>query len=196
MAIELAYKKLLAEHNLTVDQLPKDAQTGIKSIDQILGAINLVEKKGQTPKPAVFDKIRANDKWVVREILDFVDETNKNTDPLPNDPTKVVAEIKEEIKDPEKKEPETKTEPVVEKTEAKPAEATGPDPKGVRIDEELKALLDSGKTKLTLEEVKSGAPTAYGVIFDSYTPGSENGIETSVYKLIETEKEVFTLSKI
>lgn len=198
--MEHAYEKLMKEHNLSLNELPVDAKIGIESIQQIVKAINLAEKTNKNVKPVVYDKIKANDKWVVREILDYVENKNTNTDPLPNKAAEVIktdieptAVKKEETPPPSG---EVKKDEVV-KTDDKPDDAkkSADEAKAGKIDAELKVLFEAGKTKLTLDEVKSAAKTAYGVIFDNYSAEGPNGVETTYYDLTETEKEVFTLTK-
>ena len=196
--MEHAYEKLMKEHNLSLKELPSDAQIGIDAIQHIVKAVNLAEKTGKNVNPKVYDKIKANDKWVVREILDYVGDKNDNTDPLPNQADQV---IKDDIQgatkvvDPAKKADDKATDP----PEGTPAPNQGPQltPEQVgKIDEELKALHDAGNSTISVHDVKAHAKTAYDVIFDTYEPEGQNGIETTYYSLIETQKEVFTLTKI
>lgn len=191
MQIELAYKKLMEDEKLTFNELPTDAKIGIDSINNILKAINMAEKKGRKVSDNVISKVKANDKWVVREIIDYVEDKNENKEPLPNKAKEVVEQIKTET-EPVKT---IEVKPTEQKTEEKPEEVKV-DPKGVAIDEELKKLFESGKTKHTLEELKTAAPKAYNVIFDTYDNSGDNGIETSFYKLIEVEDKVFEVSKL
>lgn len=170
---EHAYQKLMQENSLTLEQLPQDAKIGIKTIADIEKSINMMEKTGKKVSDKVLQKLKANDKWVVREITDHIEGTKKNEEPLPNPAAVVIAEIKEEG-------------------------ATGEvvvDSKGVAIDKELAALIEAGKTTFTIEELKSASPTSYTVIFDAYKEGEENGIETTFHKLIETEKQTYILTK-
>lgn len=186
-----AYQALMAEHKLTISELPADARIGIDSIYQIEKAISMAEKKGKKVKQSTLDKLKANDKWTVREILDYVEEktTKTNTAPLPNPATVVVAEI-------------VATTTVVDDGKTTTADTTNttvvvePDAKGVKIDAELKVVFDSGKTEITLDEMKSLSPTAYNTIFDTYDASGDNGVETTHYSLIETSEKKFTLKKI
>ena len=95
--IKYAYQKLMAEHKLTVAQLPEDAKIGITAIMNIEKAISMAEKKGKKISPDTIAKIKANDKWVVNEILDFLDDTDKNADEIPHEEEEVIDEIKETI---------------------------------------------------------------------------------------------------
>lgn len=190
--MEYAYEKLMKEHNLTLEELPLDAKVGIDSIQKIVAAIRLTEKTGKKVRQSNYDKIKANDKWVVREILDYVESKNSHQGPLPNKPDDVIKEIVEPaapIVTPTPDPAPSGTPPADDK------KSTDDEVKAGKIDDELKALFDAGKTKLTLDEVKSNAKTAYDVIFDNYSAEGDNGVETTYYDLTETEKEVFTLTK-
>lgn len=174
-----SYEKLMKEENLKFEELPKDAQIGITSIKKIEKVINMTEKKGRKVSASVSDKVKANDKWVTREILDYIEGKESKTNVEPTIPNKV-EEVVEEIKQEETAQIET---------------AGEIDEKGLSVDKELAKLLDQNITKLSLAELKAKAPLSYGIIFDNYESDSQNGIETSYYKIIETEKEVFTITK-
>ena len=78
--INFAYEKLMQEHNLSISDLPEDAKIGITTLKDIEKSIKMAEKKGNVVSEKTYAKIKANDKWVVKEILDFVDETDDNED--------------------------------------------------------------------------------------------------------------------
>lgn len=178
--MEKAYEKLLAEHKLTEAELPQDAKIAIKDIKNIEIAINLSDKKSAkagltySPSSEVIAKIKALDKWVVREILDYVEDKDTNTAKPAVDTAKVIEEIKADAT--------TEEEVVVA------------DPKGLKIDAEFVELLKNNKSELTLDELKSSAPVAYSTIFDNYDQGGENGIDTTFFSLVE-KNELFTLTK-
>ena len=142
---------------------------------------------GRTVSQGTLDKIKANDKWVVMEILDFVEDTDKNAEDMPFEEEEIIDEIKEgDIK--------------VSKTEdVKPVEAVAPlsaeVEKGLAIEKELALAYESGKRTITLDELRSISKTAYNVVFDTYDESGENGLETTMYDLTETDDEVFTLTK-
>jgi len=165
--MEYAYQSLLNEYKLNVSDLSEDAQIGIQNIQSIDRMIKLAERKGTKVRTDVIKKLKANDKWVCREILDQIEDTDKNTDEMPFEKEEIESEIKE-------------------------AEI---DPVGVEIEKELETLMKEGVTELDIETLKSKAPRSYKVIFDNYESEQDNGIETSGYKIIETDLEVFTLTK-
>ncbi len=195
MEITLAYEKLLLEHNIKVDELPKDAQIGVENIQQIIKAINVNEKTGKTIKSGTIDKIKAYDKWVVREILDYIDDKDTNTPAAPHKAAEIIEEIKTAPVEPAAATPAKVEPPAAAAAPAKKEPKAGDDTKAGAIDAEFEALLKAGKTKLTLDELKTGAKTAYDIVFENYEADAENGIETTHYTLVETEKEVFTLTK-
>lgn len=179
--MKYAYEKVIAEEKLTLDELPEDAKIGIETIKKIERAIVMTEKKGHKVRPDVANKLKANDKWVTREILEYAETKGKGgekkpegTAEVPHTAEVVVAEIKaDEVKD------EVKV-----------------DEKGLAIDKELAPLFEAGTTAFSTAELKEKAPRTYSIIFDNYKDNEENGVETSYYKVIETEKEKFTLTKI
>lgn len=181
-----AYQKLLAEHKIVESDLPADAKVGITAIKNIEKAINMAEKNGKKISPETIAKIKANDKWVCNEILDFVDKTDENEEDAPYEEEEIIEEIKDETEEEE----ETGDEP--EQKEEQPAVA---DPKGMKIDAELSVAYEKGKKTITLEELKTISKTAYDVIFDTYDDSGDNGVETSVFSLLETDENVFTLNK-
>jgi DNA-binding PadR family transcriptional regulator len=206
MKIELAYKKLLEEHKLTVEELPQDAMVGIDAITDIMKGVHLLSKKGKEPTPKIISKIRLLDKWTCQEILDVVNETEDNAPVEKVEEIKeaVKEEIKEEIKEAKEEqkpveEKESKKEEIKEEKKEVHAEekvkVSADVLTGNKVESELASLFGSGKTALTLEQIKQSAPVCYDVIFSAYESGSENGIETSNYILKETESEKFNLTK-
>lgn len=181
---EYGYEKIMREEKLTLDELPEDAKVGIASIKSMQNGINVLAKKGKKPRTDTVAKIKAFDKWIVREILDYVEGKDTNTEAPPVVATEVVADLTAQA-----------SAPPVEKVEtpAKPNEPST-DPKGVAIEEELKGLLQSNKHEYTIEELKAVAPKSYDQIFQTYDTSGDNGIETSNYKIIETSEKVFTIS--
>ena len=170
-----AYESLMTEHKLTVAELPEDAQTGIKQIKLMDSAIALTEKKGKKVLPSTLAKVKTFDKWVVREILDYVEGKETNTEAPAVAAETIIAEIKEETP------PATTETPV--------------DAEGVICDTEFAALLKGGKSEVSLEELRTMAPTAYSIIFKHHTNDLTNGITTTYYVLSETTTNNFKLVK-
>tara|TARA_R110000751_G_scaffold258936_4_gene358299 strand:+ start:3805 stop:4329 length:525 start_codon:yes stop_codon:yes gene_type:complete len=172
-----AYEKLMSDNNLSKDELPADAITGIRSIQQIANAMKMTEKRGQTVSQNVKDKLKANDKWVVREILDHLEDTDNNSADLPNPAIEVVDSLNEKA----------------------PPAAPAPDPKGIKIDNELANLYEKGDDyhfQFTIEELRDLAKTTYQTIFSTYNESEKNGVITSNFSLLEENTEVFKLQKI
>lgn len=58
---------------------------------------------------------------------------------------------------------------------------------GLEIEKELQALFVSGKREFSIDEIEPLAPLTYDVLYDvCEEEDSENGIETSNFKLIES----------
>lgn len=163
------YEKVMEEEGLTLSELPQDARIGIETIAKIERVIKLSESKGKSVGKSVLAKIKANDKWAVREILDYVEgkDSKQNDEPPYSE---------EEIKKDVEKEEEVKL-----------------DPLGLSIDEEFKNAIEKGKNQLSIDELKQYCPKAYDVVFKNYEEDDDNGVETSHYILKEIETEKFIL---
>lgn len=170
--MELQYQKALKANNLNVSDLPEDAQTGISEINNVLKAFNMLEKKGKTPTAKALKKLKAMDKWVYYEILDFLHDTDKNDDDIPFDADDVKDDLNGNINDDQNNQP---------------------DELGLKIESELEGLYQSGKNIYSIEELGNKARETYNVLFDSYEEGEENGIVTTKYSLIEDEDKTFKL---
>lgn len=171
--MKYAYEKLMEEHNLTLSELPSDAKVGINAIKNIEKAVAMVTAKGRKISPETLAKIKANDKWVVNEILDYIEDTDENEEEMPEDTKEIIDEIKNEAQ----------------------VELNDNQKYALEIENELKRMFESGTKEFTIESVKSYAKNTYNILFDSYEEGQENGVATSRYKLIETKPKVFTISK-
>jgi hypothetical protein len=179
--MELKYQEELEKHGIAVSELPEDAQTGIEQINQVKRAITMLENKGKSPSPKTLKKIKAMDKWVTYEIYDHIHDTEKNEEEIPFESEEVVDEIEEQIEESEKKEQVEETPSV--------------DPRGLQIEQELKSLFDAGKSKMDIEDLQSSAPVCYDLLFDTYEPEEDNGIETTRYKLLERTDGMFHITK-
>lgn len=169
--MQYAYQKLMEQHELTYSELPEDAKTGIDVIKDVEKAIKMAQGRGSAISEKTYNKLKINDKFIVGEILDYVnDNDNDDDDEVPFD----ADEIKDELLENSGKEL---------------------DPKGLAVDEELKNLFAQNKLKLSIEELKNYAPNCYRVIFDAYDPDEDNGIETSYYSLIEKADNFYHISK-
>jgi hypothetical protein len=167
--MKYAYEKLMEENNLTIAELPADAKQGINQIKKIEKAIKLVQSRGKSVSNDTINQIRVNDKWIVREILDYLEDKDIDRGEMPNSAEDVIESIEED-------------------------NTPAADPKGLKIDKELKALFDAGKTSLTIDEIRSSARNAYDVIFETYERGGDNGVETSYYSLIEQQDGDYSLT--
>lgn len=151
-----AYEKLMREHNLEFSELPSDAKDAIEEMPKIEAIIERKKQNGEVVSPSTINKLRLNDKFIVREILDYIDDLEEEEDQQ---------------------------------------QSLNTDPKGVKIEAELKAMYDNDFRTLTAEKLSNVAPISYDVILQGYEEGGKNGIKTSAYSLIESEKEVFKVTK-
>jgi hypothetical protein len=171
--MDLKYKKVMEENELSYSELPEDAQTGIDHINDVLKSFNMLERSGRKPTAKAMKKLAAMDKWVMYEIYDYLHDTDKNDDDIPFEADDVL-EGDENINN------EQKTDPV-----------------GLKIDEELALLYEQNITKIDADDLKTQAPTTYKTIWENYEDEVENGVETSHFSLIEQgNTKVFTLKKL
>lgn len=176
--MEFKYKKLMEENDLTVNQLPEDAQTGISEINKVLRAISMVEKKGRKISAGALKKLTTMDKWVTYEILDYLHDTDNNDDDMPIDADDIIDDLNKDGKD---------------KPVNKPNNNIEVDQVGLRIEEELNRLFESGKTSYTIDEIRNKASRTYKELWESYEEDEKNGIVTTKYSLIEDKEYNFNL---
>jgi hypothetical protein len=176
--MEFKYKKLMEENDLTVNQLPEDAQTGISEINKVLRAISMVEKKGRKISAGSLKKLTTMDKWVTYEILDYLHDTDNNDDDMPIDADDIIEDLNKDGKD----------KPVNESNDNNQVDQVG-----LRIEEELDRLFESGKTSYTIDEIRNKANRTYKELWESYEEDEKNGIVTTKYSLIEDKEYNFNL---
>lgn len=187
--MELQYVKLMEANNLDESGLSDKAKVGVKELKKALAGVALSERNGRTVSKSVVDKIEMLDENIVSLIeRDLAAKNDAKAKADADAKAKADAEAAKAKEDAEKAKSTQKTDNVEEVKAA--------DPKGVKIDQDLAEALKNGKNKVSLAELKSISKTAYDIIFDSYEDGGQNGVETSHYSVIETEKEVFTISKL
>ena len=168
--IEVKYEKLMQEKGVTLSELPSRAKIGIKSIKQWLSAEHLAIKTGRRINPDIPEKVEANDEWVCNEINNYVNGKKSPATPLPNPgPTEAQLQAQKKAEEDAKLE-EEKLRLEKEKSE----QATGNEPpkedsRATSIDNELKVLVNAGKTNLTLQDIKNSAPTSYNILLVSLT---------------------------
>jgi len=179
--MELQYKKALEKNNLNISDLPEDAQTGISEINSVLRAFNMLEKKGGKPTAKSLKKLKAMDKWVYYEILDYLHDTDKNDDDIPFDADDVKDDLTNDSNDNSKSTDDVNDDNIE------------PDALGIKIEAELDGLYQSGKTVYSIEELGDKATETYNVLFDLYQDGEENGIVTTKYSLLEDKDKTYKL---
>ena len=171
------YEKLMAENDLQMSDLTDDAKNSITAIKDLEKSIRMAQGKGKEASETTLSKIRTSDKMATQEIVDMLDPDDEDEDEDEDDNF----DSDDANDSDDKNEPEK---PVVTS-----------DPKGLKIDAELEVAFANGKKEIGFDELKSVSKTAYDVIFDNYDSSGDNGIETSKFILIETEENVFTLTK-
>jgi hypothetical protein len=163
----------MEDYGLSYNDLPEDAKHGIEAIRNIEKAINMAEKNGKTVSSKTMAKIKANDKWVVQEIIDYVVNDDDNDDEMPHDQNEIIEEIKGDTK--------KLTE---EQTFAR------------NLEEELARMFQTGKKQWESNDIDEFSEIVFGAIYETYHQGdSENGIETTRYSLIESTPQLFILKK-
>jgi hypothetical protein len=171
--MQYAYQKLMEEYGLSYNDLPEDAKHGIEAIRNIEKAINMAEKNGKTVSSKTMAKIKANDKWVVQEIVDYVEDDDDNEDKMPYNEDEVIDEIK-----------------------GKEQKLTEEQKYALEIENELARMHQVGKKQWEGQEIEQFSEVVFDAVFETYHQNdSENGIETTRYSLIESEPQIFTLKK-
>jgi hypothetical protein len=171
--MEFAYRKLLAENNLTVSDLNEDAKNGIDTLVAMERAVNMALKGSKKVSEKTYSKIKTNDRWVCMEILEQLDGKKRNDD---NDAPPIdIKDVEDQIK--------------IDNTEPN---------KNAILDVELDAIFKEGLAELSMQYVKEKAPNCYNLVFDNYEADGENGLVTTNFSLIEIKdkKQTFTLTKI
>jgi len=70
----------------------------------------------------------------------------------------------------------------------KDLELTSEQKLGLAIETELEKLFNTGKSNFSIEEIEPIAPNTYDLLYDvCEEEDSENGVETSKFKLVEVE---------
>ena len=201
--MELKYVKAMQQFGIAEKNLPQDAKIGVKQIKSILKKIEKAENSGKNVGKPTLNKVNAMDKWVYYEILDMVNETDKNEDEMPYSEEDFENEFQEEMvgqedddeEDEEDFEEEFEEEMEEEEDDDDDNYAEGDKSIGERIEVDFNEMYKDGKTKISLEQLKSLSKSPYDVIFSGYDEDGDNGIETTNFSLIETSEYEFTLTK-
>jgi hypothetical protein len=177
--MDLKYKNEMEKNNLSFSELPEDAQIGIDQINQVLKAFNMLEKRGKKPTAKALQKLKAMDKWVCYEILDYLHDSDENEDDIPFEAEDVLEDINKQKNNKEEAKEEVEEEKV--------------DPVGLKVESELEELYKTGVFDYTIEDIEQKAPKTYDVLFDSYEENADNGVVTTKYSLLETSNDNFKL---
>jgi hypothetical protein len=175
------YEKLMKDNNLSETKLGTDTRIGIKAIKESLKAIDRQKKSEKfngTINPKVYEKIKAIDRWVCRDIIDQLEGTDENDEEIPFEADEVIDEIKNG-----------------NNGDKKEVELSEQEKKGNQIEAELKKLMESNKFSYTIDELKNVAPITYEEIWDNYDDGEENGVGTKSFSIKEDSNNLFNVSK-
>jgi len=187
--MEFQYKKAMESNDLKFVDLPEDAQIGITQIKDIEKAMHMLEKNGKTPKEKTLKKIKAVDKWVYYEILDYLQETDKNKDEKPHEKDEILDDLSDDAKD--------KGGSSDDNNDGGTPELDENAKLGLAIELELEKMHETGQTEWDIEDVRKVAKKTYDLLFDTYEDGAENGITTTKYSIIEKSAgEKFVLKKL
>ena len=205
------FEQLLSEEKVTPKDLPAALSQKIKNYKATLGKYKVKPTESTIPKLDATDLeiVDAIQSWLEEDIeeetpeeiatMEAKEKSDKDkADKEASDKVEAdrIAAEKKEKEDKEAKDKE-EAERIEKEKKEKESKATAPDAeKAKKVESELKSLYDSEKNSLTLQQLKSAAPVCYATIFEIYKEGEENGIETTRYRLVETEKEQFELTKI
>lgn len=189
--MELKYVKLLKGNNMSESSLSGKVTVGIRKIKEIQRGIELSTKNGRKTRQDVYDTLEFLDDSVSSIIQSQIDIASASS---ADEAKKAEAAKKAEEAELAKKLADEKAKD--DKKDDNVDEVKPGDPKADKIDEDCSEALKAGKNKVSLEELKSLSKTAYDIIFNGYEPNGQNGVETSHYTILETEKETFTISKV
>lgn len=178
--MKLGFEKLIEEHNIDIDDLPRDVQVAISDLEDLKARVLAKTNIGQNISEATIERIRVKDQMIIRNILEVIDDEddNSNSDDFRN--------FSDDADDTDNNSDDNFQGGGLENSET-----------AIAIDKELNSLYKSGVTQIGLSELKNRARATFNLIWDSYESNSENGIVTSNYELIETQpnSEEFTLNK-
>ena len=170
--MEFKYKEEMQKHGLTINDLPEDAITGIDQLNDVAKGLRMLEKSGKKPTAKTLRKIKAMDKWITYEIYDHVNDTDNNSDDMPFE-DEIIDDLKSEIS---------------ENGNVKSIEAPV-DSLPLKVEAELKSMHDAGINSIDIDDLQTKSPKCYQILFESYDPDEENGIETSLYSIIESKSD-------
>ena len=148
-------------------------------------------------------KLRFKDKWIVNELLDYIEDSEEeedddDSDDNDHDNDQDLADDSDDDDSDDDDSDDDDSDDDDSEEEEDENESDEIEADGVLIDSELIALLNSGKSTITFTDLKNLAPETEKLIFQNYEPNSENGIITTNFSLIETAQnsEIFKISKL
>jgi hypothetical protein len=76
--MQLAYQKIMAEYNLTNEELPSEIKDDIKEIQKIVNNIKAIKGRGQSPQQSLMDNLKKRDRLLVNDIEDYYEDKSEN----------------------------------------------------------------------------------------------------------------------
>lgn len=182
--MKLGFEKLIEEHNIDVNDLPRDVQVTISDLEDLKARVLAKTNIGQNISEATIERIRVKDQIIIRSILEVIEDDDDDDDFRSSSRGKSADADEEEEENEDSQDNQ-------DDDEIKDIETA------IKIDKELDALCKSGVTKIKLSELNNRAKATFNLIWESYESNSDNGIVTSNYELIETapNSEEFNLNK-
>lgn len=177
---ELAYFKLLQEHQIEESGLNQEIRDAIKDVKDQLNSINHKASKDKEVSADSLAKLKRRDMYAVGLILDYLDSRETQHGPAGDNSTTPPAGS-------QNNEGATDDVTVID------------DDRGYTIDRELGAMYKEGLiADISMAALKKSAPVTESVIFASYSKDGDNGVETSNFRIVETAHgtEIFTLTKL
>jgi len=177
--MKLSFEKIMAEHDISLEELPKDVQLTINEVSELRNRLMAKKQIGQAISPETMEKLKAKDRMLVKELLDYDEE--RNDDDEDEDEDKHGTSGSDGSSDDDDADDDNDYD----------------DAEGVAVDQELEHLSKSGLVTISLDQLRGKAPKTYDILFDTYGQDEENGIVTSNFSLTETSpnSQEFKLSK-
>lgn len=196
--MQLGYEKLMDTYGISINDLPEETRIMIKTITILKKTAQGKMTIGETVSEGAIAKIKAQDKYIINDILDYIEEHDLETEDDENE-GKNDKNDEENFEDSddsnddsddddsEDEEDDDDEDDSDDKDEENNGDMEDSFEIGDRLDAEFQELKNSGISEFSLNDLRVKSPTAYEIIFDIYEEGEQNGIQTNNFKLVETE---------
>lgn len=205
--MQLGYEKLMETYGIEVKDLPEETKIMIKTVDvlkkQMQGKLTI----GENVSESAIAKIKAQDKYIITDLLDYIEENDLERED-DEDEGEDDKDDKENIEDPDDSNDDfddDDSEDEEDDDDEDDSDDQGEEDQGGmedsfeigdKLDLEFQELKGSGIAEISLNDLREKAPFVYEIIFENYEEGEQNGVQTSNFKLVETEpgSQKFTLT--